>query len=163
LAVNFLGKSSLAKELMELVTYIDSFINWGLSLVGFILAGYSIFASLTDKDLQLELALHVEEVSKLNFLKYSHCLFIKILFDLLILIFCAFIIKVTIDKEILDSLINQVGMKESLLIYLLVLLKTIFYSTFVLLLLLSKSFVYNIYHIIMISVRWYGKNKKSEP
>ncbi|WP_426360271.1 hypothetical protein ACPUVO_08680 [Pseudocolwellia sp. HL-MZ19] len=158
--VNFLGKSSLEIELKELVTYTDSFISWALSLLGFVLAGYSIFASLMDKDLQLELASRIEERSKLNFLKYSHCLFIKILFDLIILIFCAFFIKVSIDKEIFDILIKKVGIDINLLIYLIILIKSVLYSTFVLLLLLSKSFIFNIYHTIMISVRWHGKNKK---
>ena len=84
--ISQLSVTTLELELEFFATKAKDLIGWSISILGFILAGYSIFASLTDKSLQLKLASAIEPVTQLNLLKHTHCLFVKILIVLQVLV-----------------------------------------------------------------------------
>ncbi|WP_102797120.1 hypothetical protein [Bowmanella denitrificans] len=122
-----------------------------LSIMGFILAGYAIFATLTDKELQHELADHIEPTTKLNYLKYSHCIFIRILVDLLLIAFLSLLFFAFLEMA------NGISFEIEVLISI---IEPLVYALMVLILMLCKSFIYNVYHSIMTSMRWYSENNQ---
>tara|TARA_R110001583_G_scaffold194778_2_gene366963 strand:+ start:2568 stop:3203 length:636 start_codon:yes stop_codon:yes gene_type:complete len=146
-------------ELEILKAATKDLINWSISILGFVLAGYSIFASLTDKSLQLLLAGKVHKDTNINRLKHTHGLFIKVLIDLIILIFVCYFLKILfVDRNIIDSIVSKTLTPEQLALWLSI-INAIVDSLFVYMLLLCKSFVYNVYHIIMITTRWEYEKK----
>lgn len=149
-----LNIGNLDNELKVLAQNVKDLINWSISILGFILAGYSIFASLTDKSLQKLLAKKVHKATGINRLKHTHCLFVKVLIDLIIIIGCCFFVKVVFnDQATIKS--NLLNFYEGGVIAMLVsILNSVIDSLFIYMLLLCKSFVYNVYHIIMITTRW---------
>jgi hypothetical protein len=155
---NFFGLSSLESEFAELTKFSNDFVNRGISILGFILAGYAIFSSVTDKNLQEALAKKNEPKSGINYLKHTHALFVKILIELIILILIVFSLQVVFDIEILRSLVQYDYLNDLQMTKVIATIKAVVYSLFVYVLLLCKSFVYNVYHIIMISIRWSLEN-----
>ena len=85
--------------------------SWSVSLIAFILAGYSIFASTAPKDMQVAMQKFQSADVGMSHLKKIHCIFIKICIDILMLIGIVFFLSLVplielyhyIDKEFLDN------------------------------------------------------------
>lgn len=152
-----LSTATLDLKLESFAVNVKDLIGWSISILGFILAGYSIFASLTDKSLQLKLASAIEPKTKLNLLKHTHCLFVKVLIELIIMVFLAYILKVIFSKEVILPLIDIMGIQDSIASMAISFIDAVISSLFVMMLLLCKSFIYNVYHVIMVSIRWHAQ------
>jgi hypothetical protein len=125
-----------------------------ISLIGFIFAAYVVFANMTDKKLMYVMAMNKHPKYDMSFLKYGHCNFIKIMLDLLciaILTYLGSVIIPTLPK------FNELGLLSLKLIYLFLL--ATYQSFFVLILMLCKSAIFNVYHSIMMSMRWYAEEE----
>lgn len=154
--------NSLPDTIEDVTRNSDSVAAYAITLFGIGLAGYSIFAGLTDKNLQLNLSQVTEDKTGLNYLQYTHCLFLKILVQALKVLILTFLIKVIISAAFIDLIIYHLSMDRESLVVWASCLNAAMLSMYIYLLLLSKSFIYNVYHCIMINVRWYAETKGDE-
>lgn len=136
--------------------------TWSVGIIGFILAGYAIFATLAQPDMQMKMALIKSDVNELSFLKLIHYSFIKCIIDMLFIIFVCFVFSIDFVSKILYQMRDIYIMGVDVKTYFLVFILAMIYSLFVLLLMLTKSFVYNVCHSVMTSIRWYAENHVNE-
>jgi hypothetical protein len=155
LLISFDGLDKTVEEIMNLKEVLKILLSTSVSVMGFILAGYAIFATLTDKVLQLEMSKHPEPITNLNYLKYSHAIFIRILIDLLLIAFLSLMFFAYLEMSVNDDF----NLTQSILLSV---VEPLIYAFFVLILMLCKSFIYNVYNSIMTSIRWYSENNDSE-
>ncbi|WBA16386.1 hypothetical protein [Salinivibrio proteolyticus] len=158
----FLNSSSTTTTEMllnEIQLVSTNIINWSVSIVGFILAGYSIYSTLSDKELQYSMSRFIDDRYNISYLKSSHCVFIKVIIDIISLSLLTYLyssfMRTDIPKGISNVYLFEVSIYKIYLCFTLSLLQ----SFFVLILMMCKSFIYNVYHSIMTSIRWYGENK----
>jgi hypothetical protein len=151
--IGFDGLDRRLEDIQGIKEVLKILLSTSVSIMGFVLAGYAIFATLTDKELQLEMSKHLEPKTNLNYLKYSHVIFIRILVDLLLIAFLSLIFFAYLEMSVIDnvSLVHA---------SVLVVIEPLMYAFMVLILMLCKSFIYNVYHSIMTSIRWYSENTK---
>lgn len=143
-------------ETIELVRMLS---NTGLavtlSTLGFLLAGFTIFATVSQPSLSLRMAEFTNPVSGLSYLKHNYFVFLRVfIYYLLFSIFCLLII-VFGHKGGLVSLLASfspypVEVKFTIVKVSYVLLFTGYYF----LIMQLKSFIFNIYHSVMTSLRW---------
>lgn len=129
--------------------------NFSITTLGFLIAGFTIFATLSKPKMMLAMMDHINKETGLPTLKYNFFAFMKvfiayILFSFLFLTIVLFGQKGGVLGNVIDLLPHSSCIK-------LILIKT-FYAivggSFVYLLLLLKSFVFNIYAIVMNFLRW---------
>lgn len=129
--------------------------NFSITTLGFLIAGFTIFATLSKPKMMLAMMDHIDKETGLPTLKYNFFAFIKvfiayIFFSLLFLVISLFGQKGGLLSNVIDFLPSPEFTKS-------IIIKT-FYAivggSFVYLLLLLKSFVFNIYAIVMNFLRW---------
>lgn len=133
----------------------DSGLTLALSTLGFIVAGYTIFATLTSPDLSIAMQKHIDRVSKLPTLKKNHFIFLRVFVYYLVFAFLCLILIVVGRSKGLGSILLSESIwsgdaREFLVKSSIVILNT---SLFFLLVQL-KSFIFNVYASVMTSLRW---------
>lgn len=124
-------------------------ISWSTAILGFAIAGYSIFATLSDKELQLALSAVIEKKSNIDYLRVAHFNMLKTIIDIIIIIFIAYTIQ---------NMSTILSKTDCGYMY----FKTVSDSLFIAVLLSSKSFAFNVYSSIMMSLRWYAESKEDD-
>lgn len=124
--------------------------------LGFLLAGFSFFATVADKSLLCRMADKQHEKSGLSYIKYNFLVFMRVFVEYLAFTFIAFAAIVLLSKGIglreylSDALDGWPKAKP--------IIATTAYALFngaiVYLLMQLASFIYNIYHVVMTSIRW---------
>lgn len=155
---NFLGKWDFQDLSKTLIDYSNDLITWTISILGFILAGYSIYATLTDKELNLALASVTNTDYGVSYLVFSHAVFIKVIIEITVIGLLAFMVQVIVDSALIKSLVTEGG-NSKFTILLFIFLLTLIQSLFTYILMSCLVFIYNVYHNIMTSIRWFAENK----
>ncbi|AZN32294.1 hypothetical protein [Pseudoalteromonas sp. Xi13] len=137
-------------------------ITWSVSLVGFVLAGYAIYATLAEKEMQVAMSIIQDDKTNLDFLKSTHCVFIKICVDMLAIAFLIFILSSKPFIQFLDLFLLLNILNQEVYQLILVLIFSLLHAMFILILMLTRSFIYNVYHSVMVAIRWHAE-KDSEP
>lgn len=129
--------------------------NFSITTLGFLIAGFTIFATISKPKMMLAMMDHKNNETGLPTLKYNFFAFMKvfiayILFSFLFLTIVLFGQKGGFVSNVIDLLphsdcIKSISIKT---------FYTIVGGSFVYLLLLLKSFVFNIYAIVMNFLRW---------
>lgn len=153
-----LNLSGLEKVEDLIVSSTNTLLSASVSLLGFIFAAYVVFANMTDKELMYVMAVNDHPEHNMSFLKYGHCNFIKIMFDLLCIIFVTYLGAIIVPTLPKFAAVQSTAIK---LIFVFVL--AVYQSFFILVLMLCKSAIYNVYHSIMLSIRWYAEDKAKKP
>ncbi|ABG40254.1 hypothetical protein Patl_1733 [Paraglaciecola sp. T6c] len=161
LAILFAFYSLRIDSLKDVETLIvsasDTVLTASVSLIGFIFAAYVLFASMTDKELMRIMALHKHPNYDMSYLKLGHCNFIKIILDLLMLVAIAYLGKILLPTF---PEFDSITFYFTKLIY--IFLLSVYQAGFILVLMLCKSAIFNVYHSIMMSTRWYAEEKVKE-
>ena len=150
---SFSSNNELISEIMLAST---NLISWSVSLIGFALSGYAIFATLSEKKMQLRMAFVTDENNKISYLKSTHCTFMRIIIDMISIVLLTFLLT---NKHLLEHISIAIPDLESGLSVTnatLCLILGWIQSLLILEIMLAKSFVYNVYHSIMVSIRWAG-------
>lgn len=156
LGVNsFILSDENASILQDVRKWAEMGFNFSITTLGFLIAGFTIFATLSKPKMMLAMMDHINKKTGLPTLKYNFFAFMKvfiayILFSFLFLIIVLFGQKGGFLGNAIDLLPYTYCIKS-------VLIKTsyaIVGGSFVYLLLLLKSFVFNIYTIVMNFLRW---------
>lgn len=124
--------------------------------LGFLLAGFSFFATVADKGLFCRMADKTHQKSGLSFIKYNFLVFMRVFVEYLIFTFACLGILLLLTKGL--------GAREAISQFLGQWPKTklpvaagafgLFSGCLVYLLMQLASFIYNIYHVVMTSIRW---------
>jgi hypothetical protein len=131
-----------------------------LSTLGFLVAGFTIFATITQPDLSLAMASEIHPISGLTYLKHSYFLFMRVfIFYLVFAAFCLLIQMFGHTGGLVNLLVSMSpysGQLEFLLV------KGAFvavYTGYFFLLIQLKSFVFNMYHAVMTALRWFAQER----
>ncbi len=158
-----------AKTTGSIVDAIASFANvafgTSISLLGFLIAGFAFFATVADKKLFCRMAEHQHEESKMSYLKYNLLIFMRVFYEYMVFSFVLLILLIITPQgsTIRTNLRTWVGewkwpeywnIPVSLEILLAGATFGILVGSFAYLLMQLKSFVFNIYHVVMTSVAW---------
>lgn len=143
-------------------------LGYSTTILGFLVAGFSIFATVSDKSLFVFMAQakhkHGLSYLKYNFFALMYVFSVYLLFSL----FCLVLILFGGEFGLFNSLFQLLhtasfygeffGVLQRILVRLiLVLLGTYFFYTLILL----QTFIFNIYHIVMTSIRWEAEKNQS--
>lgn len=129
--------------------------NFGITTLGFLIAGFTIFATLSKPKMMLAMMEHTNKETGLRTLKYNFFAFMKVFIAYIsVSLIYLFIVLMGQSDGLVANVIslfpNSSCVKSSIIkvSYLIV------GSSFVYLLLLLKSFIFNIYAIVMNFLRW---------
>ncbi len=132
--------------------------NTSISLLGFLLAGFSFFATVSDKSMFCRMAEVQHKESGLSYLKYNFYVFMRVFFEYSAVAVVSFLLAVILQPDsgtrivltrLLDAMLPpRVGV--CVLSGALGLLA----GSFAYLLLQLKSFIFNVFHVVMTSIRW---------
>lgn len=154
-----------ASEIANLVRSLSEIgLNFSLSILGFLIAGFTIFATITDKKLFIDLASVPIENSNLSYLKHIFYSFIVIFGNFLLLMSFCLIIKIFFVQGGLFSILFHLvfisdEIKEKIVS---VIDLVIIINFFAISIGLLQSFLYNIYSTTLFSIGWeYKKNHKT--
>ncbi|WP_102315747.1 hypothetical protein [Vibrio cyclitrophicus] len=129
--------------------------NYAITTLGFLIAGFTIFATLTKPDMMLAMMEHPNKRYKLPTLKYNFFVFIKV-FVSYIFFSIVYVLIILLGQEngfishIIDLLPYSIQIKQ-------IIVKTsyiIIGCSFIHLIMQLKSFIFNIYMIVMNMLRW---------
>lgn len=129
--------------------------NFSITTLGFLIAGFTIFATLSKPRMMLAMMDHTNKETGLPTLKYNFFTFMKV-FIAYIVISIAYLLVMIIGQTdgFLSNFINLLPSSLCIKNVLIKIAYIIIGGSFVYLLLLLKSFVFNIYAIVMNFLRW---------
>lgn len=162
-----LGDRSTPNLIEDIRKISDLGFSFSTSILGFLVAGLAIFGAISDLSLFTNMARVRHSASGMSFLKYN---FITMMYVFAIYLFlaslCFFILifsqpagPLSFFIGIIDNLftcLNYEFLKEFFVKITFVFIATLtFYS-----LLLLKNFIFNIYHLFMVTVRWAAEQEE---
>lgn len=165
LAINvFLFDVEYAQILIKVRAWALMGFNFSITTLGFLIAGFTIFATLSKPEMMLQMMDHINKESGLPTLKYNFFAFMKVFvayigFSILYLT----VILLGDSGGLIDNIVSLIPNSGCIKI---VIVKTMYVyigTSFFYLVLLLKTFVFNIYSIVMNSLRWeYYQPKNDE-
>ncbi|MBE9176793.1 hypothetical protein IQ225_18380 [Synechocystis salina LEGE 06155] len=132
--------------------------NFSAGILGFLIAGFTIFASVNDKSLFITMAKTKHEKSGLSYLKYN---FFTLMYVFIVYlgfaILCLLIQLLGQTSGFISIIVELIAGKDNFLetkrflagISIIVVGTWFFYS-----LMLLQSFIFNVYHMVMTAIRW---------
>jgi len=153
---------SIANQLLSLASIAFS---TSIGLLGFLLAGFSFFATIFDKSLFFQMAKISHDKSGLSYLKYNFFTFMRVfceylVFSIISLLLIAFCQNNSFCRQwIFDTLSNmnwhhRLRFLAAPDIFCISMIFGLFCGSFVYLIMQLKSFIFNIYHVVMTNIRW---------
>tara|TARA_B100000614_G_scaffold254908_1_gene271032 strand:+ start:603 stop:1220 length:618 start_codon:yes stop_codon:yes gene_type:complete len=130
-------------------------LTYSITILGFLIAGFTIFATLTKPELLLRMMDETHKKTQLTYLKYNYFVFMRVfIFYLIVSSIFLFVIMFCSPNGIIPHIIRvlpQPILIKSIAIKASYVLLTCCISFLILLL---KGFIYNIYSITMNNLRW---------
>jgi hypothetical protein len=126
------------------------------NLLGFLIAGFTIFATFGDKDFFMFLAVSKHDKYDISYLKYSFFTFMKVFIVYSFFGAICICIKLFCDKGGLISILfesnilNTFMTKKTASCVSYTLIGTYMFYLFIVL----KVFIFNVYHVVMTKIRW---------
>jgi hypothetical protein len=129
--------------------------SFAITTLGFLIAGFTIFATLSKPDMMLAMMDHIHRETKLPTLKYNFFVFMKVfIFYILFSVLYLFIILFGQSGGVVSNLFKFIPEFDCLTIIIIKLSYIFVGTSFIYLVLLLKGFVFNIYAIVMNFLRW---------
>ncbi|MDQ2730992.1 MAG: hypothetical protein M3Y56_04980, partial [Armatimonadota bacterium] len=129
-------------------------VTYGTTILGFLLAGFTIFATISKPSLFLKMAGVRYEQTEFTYLEYNFYSFMNVFVVYLILVGASiFIVLFCGAGELVPIIIDRyvgTGSASELTRTGIVIIGTVMVWSLVML----KSFVMNVYHVVMTSIRW---------
>jgi hypothetical protein len=125
------------------------------TVLGFLLAGFTIFATISQPDMLVAMSQHREQKSGLSFLKYNFFIFIRVfIYYMAYAVFCVFILIFAIKGGVIHYLVKISPISHEIIEWLVGFSYVALYGGMFFLLMQLKSFIYNVYHSVMTAIRW---------
>ncbi len=136
-----------------------------VSLLGFLIAGFSFFATVSDKKLFCRMAEITHPESGLSYLKYNLFIFMKVFAEFLMVCILSLALVVILQpssavRESIAPLVSELDWPAPLRIAwpfgstMFALALGVFVAIFVYVLLELGSFIFNVHHVVMTNVSW---------
>lgn len=133
----------------------DSGLAISLSTLGFLLAGFTIFATVSEPSLSLSMAEIIHPESKLSYLKHNHFIFMRVfVYYFVFSIFCLLIIIFGHKGGLIPLLVSYSPYPDNLKIAVAKISYVLLFTGYYYLIMQLKSFIFNIYHSVMTALRW---------
>ncbi|MCL1060770.1 hypothetical protein MK852_01225 [Shewanella benthica] len=129
--------------------------NFSITTLGFLIAGFTIFATISKPKMMLAMMEFVHPETGLKTLKYNFFAFMKVF--IAYIFFASVYLTIMLFGQtggLLDNLLTIIPNGDCIKVVLIRIAYIIVGSSFVYLLLMLKSFVFNIYAIVMNFLRW---------
>lgn len=129
--------------------------GFAISTLGFLIAGFTVFATLSKPSLLLEMARQKHDETQLSYLKYNFFIFFRVFIYYLIFSgVCLSFMILAQPKGFISQIIHHFSDPECVKRIFVSVAMVLIASGFLMLLLQLKSFTFNIYHSVMTSIRW---------
>jgi hypothetical protein len=126
-----------------------------VSVLGFILAGFTIFATISQPDMLVAMSKYRHEKSQLSFLKNNFFIFMRVfIYYLVYTIFCLLVIVFAVKGGLVHKLVQLSPISWKITEWLVGMAYVVLYAGMFFLLMQLKSFIYNVYHTVMTAIRW---------
>lgn len=126
-----------------------------LTTIGFLISGFTIFATVSQPLLLVSMAKIQHPDSGLSYLKHNFFIFVRVfIYYITFAFFCIMIIIFGHQKGLLSLLIALSPHPSEIKFIIVNFAYVAIFSGYYFLLMQLKSFVFNIYHSIMTSIRW---------
>lgn len=140
----------------QLLAFATMAFSLSISQLGFLLAGFSFFATVADRDMFCRMAERTHEKSGLSYLKYNFFVFMRVFVEYLVFSLACLALMVILTKgigfrETASDYLNQWPKFKH---WLVAGAFGLFVGCVVYLLMQLASFIFNIFHVVMTSIRW---------
>jgi len=126
-----------------------------VSVLGFILAGFTIFATISQPDMLVAMSRHRHEKSQLSYLKNNFFIFMRVfIYYLSYTVFCLLVIVFAVKGGLVHKVVQLSPISWKISEWLVGAAYVMLYTGFFFLLMQLKSFIYNVYHTVMTAIRW---------
>ncbi|WP_207166050.1 hypothetical protein [Pseudomonas protegens] len=126
-----------------------------VSVLGFLLAGFTIFATISQPEMFVAMSAHRHEVSGLSYLKNNFFIFMRVfIYYLLYTVFCLFVIVFGVKGGLVHKVILLSPISCKISEWFVGGAYVFLYAGLFFLLLQLKSFIFNVYHSVMTAIRW---------
>lgn len=126
-----------------------------LSTLGFLLAGFTIFATVSQPSLSLRMSEIMHPDSGLSYLKHNYFIFLRVfIYYITFSAFCLFIIMFGHKGGLMSLLVSCSPYEENVKFAVVKISYVLLFTGYYFLIMQLKSFVFNIYHSVMTSLRW---------
>ncbi|MBT2119832.1 hypothetical protein KK141_22540 [Dyella sp. LX-66] len=166
--VGFLVDGFLSKSNYVLMAdFVRSFTALGLnvafSVLAFLIAGFTVFATMTERSLFMAKAIMRDPESGLSFLKRDMFLVMRFFGYLLAYIFiCLAFLLFSRKGGVIYSIIKMADLGDDVRQWFVVFAYVAFSTISVFVILQVKSFIFNVYHLVMSSILWGFKNPQKK-
>lgn len=147
------------QPLPDTVEVVREFANDGLSIslstLGFLLAGFTIFATISQPSLSLSMSEIQHPDSGLSWLKHNYFIFLRVfIYYLLFAVFCLLVIIFGHKGGLMSLLISCSPYGDHVRFVVAKVSYVILFTGYYFLIMQLKSFIFNIYHSVMTALRW---------
>lgn len=134
-----------------------------LSTLGFLLAGFTIFATVSQPNLSLSMAAIINDTSGLSFLKHNYFVFLRVfIYYIVFCVFSLFIVVFGHAGGLVSTIVNHTPNSEFVRFVIVKASYVILFTGYYFLIMQLKSFIFNIYHSVMTSLRWKAEGHDRE-
>ena len=156
LCVNsFLLTNDLSITLSNLRIWAEVGFTFSTTVIGFLIAGFTIFATLSKPKMMLAMMDHINKSTGLPTLKYNFFAFMKVFIAYISALF--FYISIMLFGQqggLVSNLVNLFPESDCIKYVLINIIYSLVGCTFIYLTLMLKTFIFNIYAIVMNMLRW---------
>lgn len=129
--------------------------NFSVATIGPLIAGFTIFATLSKPDMMIAMMGHINKKTGLPVLKYNLMAFMKVFISFISFTFLYFAIMLFGQSHgLIVGFLNILPYSEAIKKYTSLFAYILTGTSIIYLLLTIKTFIFNIYAIVMTSIRW---------
>lgn len=126
-----------------------------LSTLGFLLAGFTIFATISQPNLSLRMSEITNKDSGLSYLKHNYFIFYRVfIYYLAFSVFCLIVIMFGHKGGLIPLIISYFPCYGEVKLVVIKIAYVVLFTGYYFLIMQLKSFIFNIYHAVMTSLRW---------
>ncbi|MFJ5339583.1 hypothetical protein ACIPSD_10755 [Pectobacterium sp. CHL-2024] len=160
---SFILDSKTYQLLSDIRAWSNFGFNFTITTLGFLIAGFTIFATLSKPDMMIAMMLHKNAEAKIPTLKYNFMAFMKVFISF---IMCAFIYLFVMlfgqANGLVGNFVKILPYTAIIKLYGTKIIYIIIGTSLMYLVLAIKTFIYNVYAIVMTSIRWEYEIKQNE-
>jgi hypothetical protein len=137
-------------------------LNFATTTLGFLVAGYTIFATLADPKMMLSMMDHIDKETGLPTLKANHIKFMKVMIDFIVcIVLYIFVILYCQSSGLFSNLVDSIHFLRDAKSVLTRFGYVGIGASLVYLVMILQSYVFNVYAVVMNMLRWeYHKNNR---
>lgn len=145
----------LASKLQVVRDFSSLAIGIAVSVLGFILAGFTIFATISQPEMLVAMSQHRHEKTGLSYLKNNFFIFMRVfIYYLVYTAVCLLITVFGVKGGIVHKIVTLSPISDHIQEWLVGGAYVFLYAGMFFLLMQLKSFIYNVYHSVMTAIRW---------